>query len=306
MNFSEPVEFSILSRWEAKGLAKSIWNGDVQEHWINARRKKYVFPDYLDLVGSPKIEHYAADGELTLERKARLLLIGVFRWRGLLITNYDNCWMVVNDSAFNPTRALKLYDDRKHRPWEKDKRGWYAPSGRGAYKSRLEVDPGDRPGVSPSKALELYKSIAWERGYFDPFNGYRSSPLVEHLYGDQERNSQYLIQINENPYNCSPDNIVIICTRKKTAALRKAINLSDPMAYNILRVLHDHPKGMTRHEILNYFRRNKSGLSIGRALDVLAHERLAFSNRERTRGRPAERWTASCYKPVQPATFCGA
>lgn len=264
VSFSEPVAYAIASRWKDKRWPKHIRDDNAQLKLIRARCQQYVYPDYQELVGLPKPEHYTADGELTLERKAQLLLIGSFQWNGLFIAKNDQAytedkkgWMVVVDSAYEPTQELKLY----------------------------------------SKHCE---------DYFDPFYSYKSSPLIEKLYNDQLGNSQKLWPcVDKNPYDCSPNNMVIVRTRKKTAAFKKAITLDDPMAYNLLKVLRDHPKGMTRTEILDAFQRNIKGPTIGGALELLAREGLAYSKQERGRGRPADRWIASFYVSVQPSSLVG-
>ena len=292
VSFSEPVAYAIASRWKDKRWSKHIRDDNAQLKLIRARCQQYVYPDYQELVGLPKPKHYTADGELTLERKAQLLLIGVFEWRGLLIAKYDRAftkdrryWAVVDDPTYDPTQELKLYCESEGTSWEKDEKGWYVErrSG-GKYRTDFE----------------------WEDNYFDPFYSYKSSALIEKLYNDQLGNSQVLWPcVDKNPYDCSPNNVVIVRTRKKTAAFKKAITLDDPMAYNLLKVLQDHPKGMTRTEILNAFQRNIKGPTIGRALKLLAREGLAYSKQERGRGRPADRWIASFYVSVQPSSLVG-
>lgn len=69
-------------------------------------------------------------------------------------------------------------------------------------------------------------------------------------------------------------------------------SLGDPVADEILRLLRSRPEGMTRTEINNAFRRNRSAASIGQALTVLAENALATAEKEETSGRAAERWCA--------------
>jgi hypothetical protein len=56
---------------------------------------------------------------------------------------------------------------------------------------------------------------------------------------------------------------------------------------------------MTRTEVGAIFDRNKSSSEIGRALSVLANAGLARFAREKTAGRPVERWFA-VWKEVSP------
>ena len=75
--------------------------------------------------------------------------------------------------------------------------------------------------------------------------------------------------------------------------------LGDPTADEILRALRGCPGGMTRTEVGAIFDRNKSSSEIGRALSVLANAGLARFAREKTAGRPTERWFA-VWKEVSP------
>jgi hypothetical protein len=53
---------------------------------------------------------------------------------------------------------------------------------------------------------------------------------------------------------------------------------------------------MTRTEIANLFKRNKSSNQIERALERLIANGSAFFIREETNGRPAERWFSIKHK----------
>lgn len=75
--------------------------------------------------------------------------------------------------------------------------------------------------------------------------------------------------------------------------------LGDPTADEILRALRGCTAGMTRTEVGAIFDRNKSSTEVGRALSVLANAGLARFAREKTAGRPVERWFA-VWKEVSP------
>lgn len=64
----------------------------------------------------------------------------------------------------------------------------------------------------------------------------------------------------------------------------------DPLATEILEALINHPQGMTRTDIYNYFQKNKSSERIQKALDVL--ESLGKAKKEDipTEGRSREVW----------------
>ena len=67
--------------------------------------------------------------------------------------------------------------------------------------------------------------------------------------------------------------------------------LGDPVADRIYRALQSAgPKGMTRTDIRDLFKRNKSGGDIDRALNLLEELNLARRQAEGSGGRPAERW----------------
>ena len=69
--------------------------------------------------------------------------------------------------------------------------------------------------------------------------------------------------------------------------------LGDATADEILRELRGLSEGLTRNEIREHFRRNKSSAEIGRALGVLQEYGLARVERELgEQGRPTERWCA--------------
>jgi hypothetical protein len=68
--------------------------------------------------------------------------------------------------------------------------------------------------------------------------------------------------------------------------------LGDPLADDLLRLLRGSPEGLTRNELMDYFRRNQSSDRIGRALALLLEHRLVRREQQTTGGRPAERWLA--------------
>ncbi|MGC2109396.1 MAG: bifunctional DNA primase/polymerase [Candidatus Korobacteraceae bacterium] len=69
-------------------------------------------------------------------------------------------------------------------------------------------------------------------------------------------------------------------------------SLGDPTADEILNLLHGSREGVTRNELTNHFKRNKSSAEIGRALAVLQSHGLARAERLPTGGRAAEVWKA--------------
>jgi hypothetical protein len=68
--------------------------------------------------------------------------------------------------------------------------------------------------------------------------------------------------------------------------------LGDPVADELRRVLQARPEGMTRTEIRDHFKRNRTAGQIDSALGTLLEHGLARREVEQTGGRPAERWFA--------------
>jgi hypothetical protein len=74
--------------------------------------------------------------------------------------------------------------------------------------------------------------------------------------------------------------------------------MGDPTADEILNQLRGRPEGMTRTEIRDYFKRNKNGAEIGRALGVLQEYGRARMRRSQDgNGRPAEYWYSIASSP---------
>ena len=71
--------------WSNDRWLNKVVDDEGQRNLITARRATIRHPDYLDLVGLPPESDYDAEGNLTMSRKAGLLLIGLFKWQGLWI-----------------------------------------------------------------------------------------------------------------------------------------------------------------------------------------------------------------------------
>jgi len=70
-------------------------------------------------------------------------------------------------------------------------------------------------------------------------------------------------------------------------------SLGDPIADEILRALCASEQGLTRTEIRDLFKRNRSEAEITRALNLLSQHGLASMRRIETEGRSAERWKST-------------
>lgn len=69
-------------------------------------------------------------------------------------------------------------------------------------------------------------------------------------------------------------------------------SLGDPIADEILRALQQTANGMTRTDLRDLFNKHRSGGQISRALATLSEQGLAYSVKQETEGRAAERWFA--------------
>lgn len=69
-------------------------------------------------------------------------------------------------------------------------------------------------------------------------------------------------------------------------------SLGDPTADEILNLLRGSDEGVTRSELMDHFKRNKTSAEIGQALAVLQSHGVAHLERRETGGRTAEVWKA--------------
>jgi hypothetical protein len=76
--------------------------------------------------------------------------------------------------------------------------------------------------------------------------------------------------------------------------------LGNSVAERILNALRRAPEGVTRTRIRNLFSHNRSQSEIAEALSILSSSRLAYRHREKTDGRPNERWFALDLRPKRP------
>lgn len=168
-------------------LEKHVWSVDTEQQYIDEMQEaQYVYPAYGELVGAPSEKDFVDYGKdvgprgwwIENERKADLLLLGVFEWKGLYIA-------------------------RAHCQTDKDPSGWL-----------VCTDPDYVPkDILGAKSIGSYRyQLA-----FTPFHGVRSQWLHEYLYdcdvelGNREprKKNQYVTFKDGNPYNCLPDNLIL-------------------------------------------------------------------------------------------------
>jgi hypothetical protein len=182
------VERLINSFWRMPRWRSDVRTDAHHRQYIDALRSKFVFPDYLELVGPPKPEHYDDNGHLTTQRKATLLLIGVFDWRGLRIARHQAVF-----GYYRRTRRSWWDDDR---PYTDEQKGWYVPV--------KQIRPGPKVTIL--------------NDYFRPLRNFRCERLEEVLT-PHEKYTRLMFK-DANRYNCHPDNIDIVSTRGRPMTCR--------------------------------------------------------------------------------------
>lgn len=180
-------------RWRVKGYGRIIQDEASHRLFVQTMQRKYVYPNYLDLVGPAQQEHqvktYRPDGRarswhgergcLTEIRQAELLLIGAHLWQGLWIGTHEaflGYWPEEDPFWFAPR-------------WGAESRGWYV-------------------------ALD-YRPLARKRLTLEEFvTPFRSSRVMrlEHYLVSQSRQLSATEAIrfrNGNVYDCRPENLEV-------------------------------------------------------------------------------------------------
>lgn len=183
--------------WHAKRLPNTVADVASEQTFIEVLRVKYLYPDYAELVG-PAAESDFTDvarrngtvrRQLTLDRKADLLLLGVFEWKGMYITqalawdpDVSTGWLVFTEPEYRPDDWLGAY---------------YRDYSRGLSKT-----PSHRSDAVTFRPY-LNHEAAWLHDYLfdcDSELGYRAP---------RTKFQRVRFQDN-NPYNCLPDNLALI------------------------------------------------------------------------------------------------
>jgi len=188
-NRKEDLGFIVNDIWSTELGSQFLGVGiDEQNAIIEYGRRKYVYPDFAQLVGPPNEDHIDADiNRLTVERQSELLLLGVFEWNGLYVARSYNGegWFVCKDPDYEPVDVLGL--------------GYLDEDGR-------------------------YTQVQTERHayqVFMPFYGVKKQWLHDYLIecdielGTRPPRKKYqVVQFKDgNPYNCLPDNLELAGSR---------------------------------------------------------------------------------------------
>lgn len=185
--------------WHARRLPMNIANVANEQTFIEVLRVKFVYPDYADLVGPPTESDFidvtrrngTVQQQLTLERKADLLLLGVFEWKGMCITrphtldpDASTGWLVFTEPNYQPDDWL----------------GAYYRDGRG-----LDKTPSHHSDTVTFRPY-LNHETSWLHDYLidcDSELGHRPPRTKFQRVRFQDK----------NPYNCLPDNLVLVENR---------------------------------------------------------------------------------------------
>ncbi|MEW8155132.1 MAG: hypothetical protein AB2765_11210 [Candidatus Thiodiazotropha endolucinida] len=174
----ECISYGVDRIWHSKWWAEKIVDNNSQLQLIQAMQQRYLYPHYLDLVGYPSDEDYISKGELTTSRKAELLLIGTFSWKGLTIAKHQSAL------------GYKYHYTGSKPRWGMDDKGWYLS-----------------PNYSPVPLN--YNS------FFYPFQDFIVTKLTNYLY-EQEHNlgdREGIIPVDGNIFNCREENLRAINLR---------------------------------------------------------------------------------------------
>lgn len=192
MTLSEAAQQAIQWRWKRNARAQAFEACPDPGTYFFIRDEKYRYPSYTELVGPTLPEHRQPDGRFTLERKAQLLLIGVFHWSGLYITqrpvknDHDpRGWQAVTE--FDLTLPLHLYCDHWH---------------------------------SRGKPVEQFQPYyaAQHNYYFDALANLDPIPLERIL--TRCPTAKRAAFLDGNPYNCRPENLLIVPKRGRPKRCR--------------------------------------------------------------------------------------
>lgn len=180
-------------RWRVKGYGRILQDEASHRRFVEAMAQKYVFPNYLDLVGPVQPDHHvktyepdgrarswhAEQGCLTEFRQAELLLLGAHRWQDLWIGTHEA--FLGYRPEENPFRFAPS--------WASEDRGWY-------------VALGYRPPRRKRLTLEEFVT---------PFRSLPVARLERHLIARSRQlaSTEAIRFRNGNVYDCRPENLEV-------------------------------------------------------------------------------------------------
>ncbi|MBK5169942.1 hypothetical protein IQ291_37060 [Burkholderia sp. R-70211] len=117
------IEEFVEAVWQAQSGYRNIVGQAAHQTALQQLRQRHFFPDLIELIGEAQASHHHPDGTLTTERKRQLLLLGIFEWRGMLLTYErfrspdgwrifgDFTWCVATSCAFPRVRPFRTIAD---------------------------------------------------------------------------------------------------------------------------------------------------------------------------------------------------
>lgn len=215
--------------WRARRLPNNIPDVMSEQTFINIQRVKYIYPDYADLVGPPTETDFinvtrrngTIQRQLTPERKADLLLLGVYMWKGMYIAqptlNFDappTGWLLFTEPGYQPDDWLGTY-----------------------YRNYLH-------GLLDDLTQTPFHHNEDDDVEFLPYRGHETSLLHDYLVecdielGNRPPRTKFQrVRFgDDNPYNCLPDNLSLI---EKRGRRMRCVGCEQPTTAKDSKVLRD-------------------------------------------------------------------
>lgn len=212
------INYAVYNSWKRNKWSSYIIDVESEEKYIEAMQKKYVYPDLVDVIGHAATEDFVETidyfssrqiRDLTTERKADLMLFGVFEWNNLFIA-------------------------KAYKTDEKAPRGW-----------QICVDPDYIPRNVLGPRYIAGRTFR-DQLVFMPFHGFKTEWLSEFLLecdieiGNRQPKAKFqrLKYIDGNPYNCLPENLALVENRGRRMVCSSC---GKPVTVGTSRVIRDGP-----------------------------------------------------------------
>jgi len=186
-DYNEELRRYINQIWQMKKFPENIRTIKEEEIFIEIMRGKYIYPDYADLVGKPSSSNFESSpygNYLSTERKADLLLLGAFTFRGMNIAKVPHYfshalkgWEVCTDAEYVPSEGLGLV--------------W---AGQGEW-------------ITTPRYIDGCTFMPFYKYNVEPLHHYLTEAEIELGYRKPLSKFQKLVFRDKNAYNCNPGNI---------------------------------------------------------------------------------------------------
>lgn len=220
---NELIERTVERIWQAKRLPDNISDIEAEQKFIEIMRLKYRYPDYADLVGPPSVDDFkvrhtrrtsSAMARLSWERKTDLLLLGEFSWKGMYIakaqaytTDDPKGWLVGIEPGYRPADFLGAhYFDHFE--------GWSKRIPRYCHEVRFIPFAGSTAQWLHDVLVECDSEL----GYRPARGKYKRVRFKD-----------------DNPYNCLPDNLMLVENRGRRMRCQSCGEETTPQASTVVR-----------------------------------------------------------------------